>query len=68
MIALEGDKIGGTPGFIDGDEFPNDDPNWLLLLQLDSDNDNFAVNFGEEGLSFTFINKEGTKAKFMWQC
>lgn len=64
----EGNKIGGSPAFIQGDEFPDESDNWLLLLQLDSCDDNYSLNFGDAGVSYSFINKEGTKAKFIWQC
>jgi len=33
--ALGGNKLGGTPGFLQGDELPIPEP-WYLLLQLDS--------------------------------
>jgi len=65
---LEGNKIGGTPGFLQGDEFPGEDINWMLLMQLDSCDVPFSINFGDAGISYTFINKEGTIGKFLWQC
>ena len=67
--ALEGNKIGGTPHFLQWDEFPEDDANnWKLLMQLDSCGVPFYVNFGDAGISYAFINKEGTVGKFLWQC
>jgi uncharacterized protein YwqG len=67
-LMKEGSKIGGTPGFIQSEEFPDEKTDWLLLLQLDSCDLRYTVNFGDAGISYTFINKQATKAKFLWQC
>lgn len=62
-------KIGGSPYFIQGEEYPTSEKdNWFLLLQLDSVNVPFYVNFGDAGVGYAFLNKEGNKAKFLWQC
>lgn len=66
--SLEGNKIGGTPGFLQGDEFPGEKSEWSLLLQLDSCGVPFNINFGDSGISYAFINKDGTSGKFLWQC
>lgn len=63
----EGNKIGGVPNFIQGDEFP-EDGNWKLLLQLDSCNAPFEINFGDGGVAYAFINESVTEGKFLWQC
>src|SRR5262245_14449766 len=65
--ALEGNKIGGTPIFLQSDEFPTGGP-WNLLLQLDSTKVPFLINFGDSGNGYAFISKYGKKAKFLWQC
>jgi len=65
--ALDGNKIGGTPIFLQGDEFPTDGE-YKLLLQLDSTRTPFFVNFGDAGIAYAFINSEGTVGKFLWQC
>jgi uncharacterized protein YwqG len=65
---LDGNKIGGTPGFLQGDKFPDQVEDWQLLLQLDSCSKQYFINFGDGGISYSFINKNGTKAKFLWQC
>ena len=65
--ALDGNKIGGTPIFLQGDEFPKGGP-WNLLLQIDSTKVPFLINFGDSGIGYTFISKDGKKAKFLWQC
>jgi len=65
--SLHDNKIGGTPIFLQGDEFPKDD-SYRLLLQLDSTQVPFYVNFGDSGIGYAFINSDGTVGKFLWQC
>jgi uncharacterized protein YwqG len=64
---LEGNKIGGTPGFLQGDELPIPAP-WHLLLQLDAPTLPFHINFGDAGIGYAFINGDGSEGKFLWQC
>ena len=65
--AVTGNKLGGTPGFLQGDELPFPEP-WHLLLQLDSATVPFWINFGDTGIGYAFLNGDGTKGKFLWQC
>ena len=65
--ALEGNKVGGSPIFLQGDEFP-EGGNWSLLLQLDSTAVPFSVNFGDAGIAYVFVDSTGTMGKFLWQC
>jgi uncharacterized protein YwqG len=67
MESLGGNKIGGTPGFLQGDEFPEGGP-WQLVLQLDSASVPFHVNFGDAGIGYAFISKDGKRGRFLWQC
>jgi hypothetical protein len=60
-------KIGGTPTFLQGEEFPQGGP-WRLLLQLDSASVPFSINFGDAGVGYAFVAEEGTVGKFLWQC
>lgn len=60
-------KIGGTPIFMQEEEFPQND-DWVLFLQLDSTQTPFFVNFGDCGTGYVFINKDATKGKLLWQC
>ena len=60
-------KIGGTPTFLQGEEYPQGGP-WRLLLQLDSASVPFHVNFGDAGVGYAFLSEDGTAAKFLWQC
>jgi len=65
--AAQGNKVGGVPRFIQGREYPSGAP-WRLLLQLDSVEVPFEVNFGDAGVGYAFLSADGTVAKFLWQC
>lgn len=65
--ALGGNKLGGTPLFLQNDEFPGPG-SWKLLLQLDSTRVPFSVNFGDAGIGYAFISEDGVTGKFLWQC
>jgi uncharacterized protein YwqG len=65
--SLEENKIGGAPAFLQGEEFPFEG-HCLLLLQLDSCSVPFYVNFGDAGVGYAFLNEQGDRAKFLWQC
>jgi hypothetical protein len=65
--AVDGNKVGGTPGFMQGDEFPSDDYR-KLLLQLDATRVPFFINFGDCGIGFAFLSNNGRSGKFLWQC
>ncbi len=60
-------KIGGTPIFLQGEEYPEGGV-WRLLLQLDSASVPFYVNFGDAGVGYAFISEDGRRGKFLWQC
>ena len=66
--SLAGNKLGGTPGFIQDDELPDEDTHWRLLLQLDSGDVPFDVNFGDAGIGYAFVDESGSRARFLWQC
>jgi uncharacterized protein YwqG len=61
------DKIGGTPAFLQGPEFPTGGT-WRLLMQLNANKDLFEVNFGDAGIGYAFLSEDGTRGKFLWQC
>ena len=65
--SLDGNKVAGTPGFIQADEFPEAGP-WRLLLQLDSMTVPFHVNFGDAGIGYAYISEDGRSGTFLWQC
>ena len=64
---LDGNKIGGTPIFLQNTEFPGPG-SWRLLLQLDSGNLPFSINFGDVGTGYAFLSEDGTIGKFLFQC
>ncbi len=64
---LDENKIGGTPVFMQGDEFPFGGI-CRLLLQLDSCSVPFFINFGDAGVGYAFLNDADDKAKFLWHC
>ena len=66
-IALEGNKVGGTPGFIQGEQYPGDG-SWGFLMQLDMMEVPFHVNFGDAGVGYAFLSEDGRTGKFLWQC
>ncbi len=65
--SLQGNKLGGTPVFLQNEELPIAEP-WHLLLQLDSAQVPFSINFGDAGIGYAFINGAGTEGRFLWQC
>ncbi|RCS59473.1 DUF1963 domain-containing protein [Parvibium lacunae] len=64
--AMWGNKIGGQPWFIQGDEYPIGDT-WQLLAQLDECALPFYVNFGT-GYAYIFINETLNEGRLLWQC
>ncbi len=65
--ALYGNKVGGTPIFLQNTEFPGPG-SWRLLLQLDSGDVPFSINFGDVGIGYAFLSEDGMIGKFLWQC
>lgn len=64
--SLTGNKIGGTPGFLQGDEFPGEEFR-QLLVQLDSTCVPFSINFGDAGIGYAFLATDGRSGKFLFQ-
>jgi uncharacterized protein YwqG len=67
-VLEEGSWIGGTPEFMQGEEYPEPKENWIFLAQLDSCSLPFEVNFGDAGIAYVFVNKDASAGKFLWQC
>jgi uncharacterized protein YwqG len=65
---LEGSRLGGTPEFMQGEEYPEPKEEWKFLAQLDSCTLPFEVNFGDAGIAYVFVNQSATEGKFLWQC
>ena len=67
--ATIGNKIGGTPKFEQGDEFPGErSHDWLLVLQLDMEEVPFYIDLGDVGKGYAFVKRDGTEGRFLWQC
>lgn len=64
---IQDNKIGGTPCFVQNAEFPFLEES-KLLLQINPATTPFWINFGDCGIGHVFMNKDGTEAKFGWQC
>jgi hypothetical protein len=63
---INGNKIGGTPYFFQGDEWPEGE-DWLLLMQLNSNFLPFNLNLGGSPTAFAFISKDFKKGKLLIQ-
>lgn len=59
-------KIGGTPAWLQYPEYPAGGP-WKLLLQFDSANVPFYINFGDAGVGYAFVSQDGQRGAFLWQ-
>lgn len=64
---LEECTIGGTPAFLQGEEYPSGGP-WKFLAQIDSADNLFFLNFGDAGIGYAFLSADGTQGRFLWQC
>ena len=60
-----GNKIGGSPYWIQGEELPYSE--WRLLLQLEDGAYPFNLNLGT-GVGYVFVNADCTQGQLLWQC
>lgn len=61
--------LGGSgiePHWLQGDETPGD--GWRLVVQLDSGELPFGVDFGDGGVGYAFLSPDGKEGRFLWQC
>ncbi|MGW5002446.1 hypothetical protein ACWEP8_32805 [Streptomyces hydrogenans] len=63
---IDGNKIGGTPLFFQGEEWPDGGP-WRLLLQLDSNWVPFHLNLGASPRAFAFVSEDGLQGRLLVQ-
>ncbi|WP_157870006.1 MULTISPECIES: DUF1963 domain-containing protein [unclassified Streptomyces] len=63
---IDGHKIGGTPSFFQGDEWPDGGP-WRLLLQLDSNWVPCSLTLGAAPRLFAFVSEDGSRGKLLIQ-
>ena len=65
MESWRGNKIGGSPFWVQGEECPF--KAGKLLLQLEDGSYPFHLNLGT-GVGYVFLNAKCTEAKLLWQC
>ena len=65
---IEGSRVGGQPAFMQGEEYPGPKDDWQFFAQIDSCSLPFELNFGDAGIGYAFISKDGKQGKFLWQC
>lgn len=66
-VRIAGNKLGGVPFWVQDEEYPFDEPCYLLL-QLDSTHVPFYINFGDNGTGYVFILEDASEGRFLWQC
>ena len=66
FAAVSGNKLGGTPAFFQGDEWPEGGA-WRLLLQLDRVSVPFYLNLGASPILFAFISGDGQQGRMLIQ-
>lgn len=60
-------RIGGPPKWMQNEEWPAGGP-WRMLIQVDSCDESYSINFGDGGIGYVFISEDGRQARFLWQC
>ncbi len=65
-------KLGGTPAFIQAEEYPEIGGPWRFILQLHdynqlADGTIFGANFGT-GQAYVFVSADGREGRMLWQC
>jgi hypothetical protein len=63
---IAGTKLGGTPAFFQGDDWPDGGP-WRLLLQLEADELPLHLNLGASPVAFVFVSPDGRQGRFLVQ-
>jgi len=57
----------GEPEWLQSEETPPGDC-WQFLLQIDSATDRYELAFGDLGVGYVFVSRDGTSARFLYQC
>jgi hypothetical protein len=60
------DKIGGTPAFFQGDDWPEGGP-WTLALQFSPDFKPFHLNLGAAAMAFVFVSPDARQGRMLVQ-
>ncbi|GAA1071673.1 hypothetical protein [Nocardiopsis composta] len=61
-------RIGGRPGWLQGEEDPEEEGEWVFAAQLDYCGMPFEVNFGDTGVGYCFYEEKTGEGRFLWQC
>ncbi len=62
-----GSRLFGEPDWLQIDGTPTGGK-WQMLIQIDSAQSEFRINFGDAGMGYAFIHTDGRAARFLWQC
>ncbi|MDT0541180.1 MULTISPECIES: hypothetical protein [Streptomyces] len=63
---ISGAKIGGTPAFFQGDDWPDGGP-WKLALQLSPNFQPFYLNLGAAPTAFAFVSPDAKQGRLLVQ-
>ncbi len=64
---MDKSKLGGTPVFVQSEEWPFGAPS-PLLLQLRWGDLPFELDLGSDGTLYAFLSSDGSIGKMLWQC
>ncbi|MFK7885102.1 MAG: hypothetical protein AB8F26_13075 [Phycisphaerales bacterium] len=62
-----GTKLEGEPDWLQNEE-PPIGTGWHLVAQIDPDGEQSVINFGDAGVGYMFVNEDGQRGHFLWQC
>ncbi|CAM00692.1 hypothetical protein A8924_1767 [Saccharopolyspora erythraea NRRL 2338] len=63
-----GSALWGEPDWLQGDEAPDEPGTWRFVLQIDSADEPFEVDFGDAGVGYAFLDEKTGQGRFLWQC
>lgn len=58
----------GEPGWLQGEEWPDEPGTWRFVAQLDSADEPFDMNLGDAGVAYAFLDEKTGQGRFLWQC
>lgn len=59
-------RIGGEPTWLQSPEDPG--AGWNFAFQLDAEDADGMVNFGDGGVGYAFVSSDRREGRFYWQC
>ncbi|GAA2776158.1 hypothetical protein [Saccharopolyspora taberi] len=63
-----GSALWGEPEWLQGEEEPDEPGDWRFVLQLDSSDAPFELNFGDLGIGYAYLDEKTGQGRFLWQC